>query len=71
VILVHRLRDSVCGSKRDKENFPLRFLFQDDVDLIAYLTMDYPNLVLRRRGIDFILMVCIVVNVIYNGFFIY
>lgn len=71
MILIRRLRDDVCSSKRDKIFLPLRFLFQDDDDLIAYLTMDYPNLVLRRRGIDFILMVCIVVNVIYNEFFIY
>jgi hypothetical protein len=71
VILIRRLRDGVCSSKNDKNILPLRYLFQNDVDLIAYLTMDYTNLVLRRRGIDFILMVCIVVNVIYNGFFIY
>ncbi len=71
MIVIRTLCDGVCSYKKDKEILPLRFLFQNDANLITYLTMDYPNLVLRKRGIDFILLVYIVENMIYNGFFIY
>ncbi len=36
--------------KGRKQCLPLRFLFRDDVDLIAYLTMDHPKSSKKRRN---------------------
>jgi hypothetical protein len=35
--------------KGRKQCLPLRFLFQDDADSIAYLTMDHPKSLKKRR----------------------
>jgi hypothetical protein len=50
--------------KGRKECLPLKFLFQDNINIVAYLTFNH-NKSFIKGGIDFILKGCIVFRVIH------